>query len=152
MDINDKTCCRCSVPKDRGEFHKASGRKDGLYPVCKACRSIETKKYSRNTYNKKYFKTDSGRYVRYTYMLKHSYNLSEEEFSGLRDKTKGVCPVCLEGFKYGGRTTKGIAIDHNHVTGEVRGVLCKSCNAGLGQLGDTLEAAKRLVNYLEESR
>lgn len=53
----------------------------------------------------------------------------------------GECPVCLK--------TDHLACDHDHQTGQVRGWLCKGCNQALGRMGDTLEAAQRLVKYLE---
>jgi hypothetical protein len=43
----------------------------------------------------------------------------------------------------------GMALDHDHTTGEFRGWLCRRCNLGLGLLGDTLDAARRVVAYLE---
>ena len=44
---------------------------------------------------------------------------------------------------------KRLSIDHCHETGAFRGWLCDSCNLGLGKIGDTLEAARNLVKYLE---
>jgi|TARA_R100001530_G_C4208141_1_gene126630 hypothetical protein len=38
-------------------------------------------------------------------------------------------------------------LDHDHITGEIRGWLCNSCNVSSGQLGDNLESAERLVKY-----
>ncbi len=43
-------------------------------------------------------------------------------------------------------SSKGWEIDHDHVTGKVRGVLCKACNGKLGRMGDSLEALE--ANYL----
>lgn len=128
-------------------FNKDKSRKGGLSPVCKVCRAVETKRYSRSDYNKKYFKTDSGRYIRFIYALDYNYGLSEESFCRLRDETKGVCPVCLREFTYDNSGTK-MVVDHCHDTGEVRGVLCSNCNIGLGKIGDTLESSERLVKYL----
>lgn len=47
---------------------------------------------------------------------------------------------------------KPLVFDHCHATNQYRGLLCKGCNTGLGLLGDTLEAARRLVLYLERGR
>jgi hypothetical protein len=54
---------------------------------------------------------------------------------------EGVCPVCLRTFQ--------LDMDHDHGTGRMRGWICRRCNLGLGQIGDTLAAARRLVAYLE---
>ena len=53
-----------------------------------------------------------------------------------------VCECCEE------KTT--LFPDHDHVTKKFRGWLCKSCNSGLGQLGDTLEGVMKAVRYLEK--
>jgi hypothetical protein len=42
-----------------------------------------------------------------------------------------------------------LAIDHDHQTGLVRGVLCLNCNSGIGMFGDTLESVRKAVEYLE---
>lgn len=40
------------------------------------------------------------------------------------------------------------AVDHNHVTGEIRQLLCNNCNVSLGLIGDNLSLAKKITNYL----
>lgn len=54
-----------------------------------------------------------------------------------------VCGVC-------GGTEPGrrLAIDHDHVTGLVRGLLCRKCNAALGLLGDSVEGVEAALDYL----
>lgn len=146
----DKTCCRCKEIKLQSDFHKDKSRVDGHAPVCKSCKQIDSKKYSRLLYNKEYFTTDNGRYTRYKYMLKYYYRLSEEDFQEMLDTTKGVCPVCQRGFTYDRSGTK-IVIDHCHSTGMIRGLLCSDCNSGLGLIGDTYESSVRLLKYLKDN-
>jgi hypothetical protein len=43
-------------------------------------------------------------------------------------------------------------VDHDHVTGKVRGILCSKCNTAIGKLGDTLEGVLRAVKYLQQSQ
>lgn len=73
------------------------------------------------------------------------YSLSIEEYEKLLLAQEGVCAICKQ------TGTKQLAIDHDHETGKVRGLLCSSCNTGLGLLGDSLEALKNVILYLEEA-
>jgi hypothetical protein len=58
---------------------------------------------------------------------------------------RGACDLC-------GKQADNLHIDHDHSTGQVRGVLCSSCNTGLGKLGDTIEGLQRAITYLERGR
>lgn len=49
------------------------------------------------------------------------------------------------------RTENKLVVDHDHITGKFRGWLCKSCNLGIGKLGDDLKSVKMAVKYLESS-
>lgn len=46
---------------------------------------------------------------------------------------------------------KTLCLDHDHKTKKFRGWLCRSCNVGLGRLGDDLESIKKVVQYLKQS-
>ena len=56
----------------------------------------------------------------------------------------GVCAIC--------QTAPAIHVDHDHTSGEVRGLLCFRCNAALGQLADDPLVLRRAARYLERSR
>jgi len=59
------------------------------------------------------------------------------------EEQDGSCPVCDKEI-----VAENSAIDHNHETGEVRGILCKNCNRALGLLGDNPETMSRAESYL----
>jgi len=46
--------------------------------------------------------------------------------------------------------TNRFAVDHDHDTGLIRGLLCHICNTGIGKLGDNIEGLMRALNYLEK--
>ncbi|UPT53581.1 putative endonuclease [Vibrio phage H256D1] len=75
----------------------------------------------------------------------------------------GKCPLCLNELQF---STKGaVVVDHNHETGEIRGALCRSCNAGEGKVANAvgrwivgkmdyqqiIPALRRLADYLEST-
>ncbi len=58
------------------------------------------------------------------------------------------CDCCGSRLKDGPRQNQ---IDHDHATGKIRGVLCPSCNTGIGKLGDNIEGLRRALAYLERT-
>lgn len=61
----------------------------------------------------------------------------------------GACLICKRSLGAEGRT---IAIDHDHVTNKIRGILCLQCNTGLGNFCDSVEILERAIWYLRETR
>ena len=70
------------------------------------------------------------------------YGLTQEEVVELKVVQGGLCALCRE------RPAKHV--DHDHRTGQVRGVLCFQCNAGLGQFADRPEMLEAAVRYLKD--
>lgn len=75
------------------------------------------------------------------YHLKRRYGLTEAEVSQMIQAQGGTCAVCWEG--------KPEHVDHDHVTGEIRGILCFNCNGGLGQFKDDVSRLINAIAYLE---
>jgi hypothetical protein len=84
--------------------------------------------------------------------LKFKYGISPETFLKVWDKQEGNCAICKDALPnlmaYENRR-RGYAIDHNHDTGEFRGILCTECNVLLGMASDSPEILKEAVKYLE---
>lgn len=70
------------------------------------------------------------------------YGLSRTELNDLRQTHQGHCPICLG-------TDSDLVVDHDHDDGSVRGLLCSSCNVGLGLFGDDVDNLKAAIHYLE---
>lgn len=73
--------------------------------------------------------------------------MSLEDYDQLLLDQNNGCAVCGKSPEDNG---KRLAVDHNHTTGEVRGLLCNNCNTGLGQLGDNPATLRLALRYLEE--
>ena len=70
--------------------------------------------------------------------------------SNERIRIKKEAPPKPDACESCGEKTKFLYPDHDHVTKEFRGWLCRSCNGGIGQLGDTLEGVMKAVKYLKD--
>lgn len=70
------------------------------------------------------------------------YNLTPEQIAVKAKSQDGLCKVC--GNK------RPLHVDHDHVTGRVRDLLCGQCNRALGLLGENSQTIKALANYIHE--
>ncbi len=73
------------------------------------------------------------------YLVK--YGLTAEAYDRLVHAQSGACAICSA-------SGKKLVVDHDHRTGLVRGLLCHSCNMGIGQLGDNYLMVNRAAQYL----
>jgi hypothetical protein len=76
-----------------------------------------------------------------SYFLKRRYGLTEEDVAAILRRQARLCLICLH--------TRSLHVDHDHATGDVRGLLCFRCNGGLGQFKDDPRVMRRAVDYLE---
>jgi hypothetical protein len=119
---DSKTCPICNIIKPLSEFF--SYKIGSHHSCCKNCSKSKSHIYHKNTY----------RYAK--------YGITKEQFDELFKNQEGKCPICKTELK------KEIHIDHDHLTGQVRGVLCGKCNKGLGQFNDNIESLTNAIKYL----
>jgi hypothetical protein len=81
------------------------------------------------------------------YAYRSKYGMRFSEAQALLDSQDGKCLICKDAIKLGG--TGGPGVDHDHTTGAVRGVLCKSCNLGLGCFRDNEALLLSAIAYLK---
>lgn len=77
--------------------------------------------------------------------LKREYGISSDEYDTLLLKQNGQCCIC--GTASG---TQTLHVDHCHTTGTIRGLLCNSCNTGLGHFRDNPALLQKAITYLKE--
>lgn len=157
MEVQEnKKCTKCFLIKSTNEFHKSNKVKSGVRSNCKLCRSSEKnsrdyrKEYDRNKdhiliYQKQY----RGRFDKYTFNRKKTlakYGLSEETYSNLLSKQEGKCAICKESWN------RKLFIDHCHSSGNIRGLLCRKCNSGIGFLKDSPIIVKSALEYLNAAK
>lgn len=86
------------------------------------------------------------------YSLRRDYGISIEDYQELFEKQGGVCAICgrPDGDEKGNNNgSKSLAVDHDHETGVVRGLLCSMCNKGIGSLMDSRALLRKAIEYLD---
>jgi Recombination endonuclease VII len=74
--------------------------------------------------------------------MKRRYGISRADYDALFERQGGVCAICRK------RSKERLCVDHCHVTGMIRGLLCRKCNFGLGSLCDDQRALVAALAYL----
>lgn len=161
-----KVCRVCGERKPVDEFYKAAGCVDGRRGDCRTCfqatarvrkeANPELKQVARErtqrwrqenperyAANQQRFKDSGGmkKSLR-KWHLRKNYGLTPEQYDEMLERQGGGCAIC-------GKPPGDIAlhVDHCHDTGRVRGLLCFSCNAGLGQFRHDPQLLGRAMDY-----
>lgn len=112
---------------------------------CKSCGETFTPTNPCNTYCSTKCKKNNAYYLR-------KYGITNVQYKRLKEAQESACAICGDkGFVIGknGHHEK-LAVDHNHVNGIVRGLLCHNCNRALGLLKDNVDLLKKAINYIIE--
>jgi hypothetical protein len=148
-----KRCHKCKEFKDETEFYKDRTTKDGLKNKCKECSGNGYKIY-REKFPEK-VKEDYKKWAlnnkekRKEYNKRHSlkqYGITIEDYNNMLKEQDFKCAICKEEIK----NVTQFDVDHCHLTGIVRGILCSNCNNGLGRFKDNIEVLKNAIKYLED--
>jgi len=121
-------------------YHLGEGRKERI-----------SKKYKKEYIpkEKEINSIPDNYYSRKERMLKYRYGITLNVYDEMYKNQSGKCAICkVEGIKY---SKKGLLVDHNHKTNEVRGLLCSSCNTGIGLLKDSIEVMTAGLEYLNNN-
>jgi hypothetical protein len=78
--------------------------------------------------------------------LKARYGLTVQDYNALIKVQGGVCAICKEPPR-----GQHLSVDHDHKTGQIRGLLCNECNSGLGKFKDSISLMAEGIKYLREN-
>lgn len=112
---------------------------------------------SENAKNRAKYATDPERRRRLKLynenaILRKKYGLTTEKYAAMLASQGGRCAICRGHHAHGRRDAKRFTVDHCHVTGAVRGLLCMKCNTGIGMLGDDPGRLRVAIAYLEKCK
>jgi hypothetical protein len=75
------------------------------------------------------------------------YGLTINQFNNLNESQKGLCAICFRPSQNG-----RLHVDHDHQTGEVRGLLCWTCNVAIGAMAENIDRLYAVIAYLKSHK
>lgn len=147
-----KICKRCGLQE---KFYIRTDLARAKYDPCIKC--MLTERRNRYAEDKEKYQKRAKRY-RLEYpekmrdrKLRQTYGVGLEYFNAKLEEQGGVCAGCRRNVPQIWMGKKvAMALDHDHILGKPRGVLCRACNVALGALEDNLETLKHLMDYIRK--
>jgi hypothetical protein len=160
-----KTCRICGETKLLDDYYKMVGMRDGHRNECKSCNLAqkqrryeadpgkhiarvqawqrENKEHVNAYQRRNNARPERKRRARDAY-YRRTFGISADDFDALLAQQGGRCAIC------GKRPERdaSLHLDHCHDTGAIRGILCLSCNQGLGLFGDDVALLDAASRYL----
>ena len=130
-----KQCVKCEEFKSLEEFYIQWGRSEYRVTssnVCKEC----SNRYSKEHHKKR------GKNQR----LQKTFGITLKEYQQMLEQQNGVCAICDNP-----PGNKSLGVDHNHITGKIRSLLCVQCNTALGLVKEDIKILHKMICYLQES-
>ena len=146
-----KVCSKCKETKEQDAFSVNGGGRLGRKSVCKSCTRLAERE---RRLKKKSLDPEGTKHRRHVKKLLVNYGLSEQDYENILLQQGYCCAICKIGVKEYSEnhpTQNYLVVDHCHKTGKIRGLLCSSCNSGLGLLGDNAESLWVAYLYLTYS-
>src|SRR6266511_2131332 len=131
-----RQCARCHALQDRSAFYVRE--KDRLSSWCREC--IKTSNRERRLANpeRRTYNPDTDG----TSHRQRRYGLSKAKYETMVADQGGRCAICRR-FPSG----KGLCVDHDHNSGQIRGLLCPTCNWALGHMQDNPDWLNEAITY-----
>ena len=113
------------------------------------------KQYQKD--HRKYNQSDSEKKQKYYRKNKHNilkrkYNITLKDYENMLFEQNNICFICNEKIvsQFTNENNNVACIDHNHETGKVRALLCRSCNSGIGYFKEKISILKSAINYIKK--
>ena len=143
--------CKVSMPREAFQSRNRPECPGAVHSYCRECknkRSGETQRRNREAATQRageWRKNNKDRSS--SIVLKHMYGISLDDYYEMFDSQGGVCKICSRPAG-----ERRLCVDHCHDSKVVRGLLCQTCNTGLGMFFDSIENLNNAIQYLRDSR
>lgn len=176
-EITSRVCADCKVEKPASEYSRKGKGKWGqqkYQSYCKACENIRKKnrpltgeqlerqrayrrdwavanreRLSQQQAARRAADPEFHKWLSYQNHLWKKYRMRWEEYEQLCESQDNKCAVCRAPLSF---EPKRPAVDHDHTSGQIRGLLCEACNQGLGNFRDDPDILRAAAKYLEKER
>jgi hypothetical protein len=148
-----KRCPKCETTKPLEDFARNNSNRDGRQNYCKKCsvaavtasrrKDPTSHRRSSKNWREKNLERHADNNARWRYGIEHG------AYAAMLQEQNGVCAICKR--ESPGSGTKRFHIDHCHDTGKVRGLLCTSCNNGIGRFNHDISRLEAAALYLERA-
>jgi len=145
INMLSRLCNKCNTTKNISEFYKNHKGKYGHSSICKVC---------KNKYLHDRIPTipESIREKKRDYDRFKRYGVLKKEYDELYILQDGVCLVCGKpetGIYKSGKPILNLSVDHDHSSGLIRGLLCRTCNISIGNAKNNPDILRSAANYLD---
>lgn len=144
IDKKSKKCSSCQKDLSLENFPPDSKGIAGRHNYCYTCHNIKQReKYQTEKQGNTSWYQQRLKKQRTNFILK-TYGITSEQYDRLVEVQNNRCSLCYTEFSDKNKPR----LDHNHVTGKLRGMLCNTCNLGLGLIENTPNFYQRVMRYL----
>lgn len=143
ISIPTRRCTRCKQIKSLTDFG-TQRKRFGNYRK-RWCRDCD------KAWHREHAKTPHRMKQKYVYNLA-KYGLTLDDYDAMLTAQNGVCAICAAPERIQLREERGhrqLSVDHSHVNGQIRGLLCRACNTGIAQFQDNQELLLAAIEYLK---
>lgn len=142
-----KACVRCCEMLPLDSFCE---RGSSWYSRCRPCAAeVSRIAWAERRVTETEAQRISERQSKRAYYMRRLYGVTIEWYEQTLENQGGRCAICGS-EDHRRKKVKYFAVDHDHETGEARGLLCHPCNVGLGQLQDSTKILESAIHYLKE--
>ena len=149
-----KTCTFCKQLRNLSAFNREPKGRFGVKSVCKLCekeyRKTHKKQHNESLMSWRLRNPEKSKSIE----LKRKYGITLDGYNCILRNQNYVCAICKRPEKsrdYRKNKVRDLSVDHCHITGRIRGLLCFDCNTALGKFNENVEIVALACEYLKRS-
>lgn len=152
--MTEKACTQCKAIKPVAEFPACKTNRNGLHSWCFSCKRARSKAYQdrpdvkerMRSYRREWARQPKQRAQNKRNRIRRVFGLTPQQLNQMKVDQQGLCAICFQPEPL----KRSLAIDHDHVTGKVRGLLCTRCNTALGMIQEDVEILINMTAYIDQ--